>query len=230
MGNVNSILAAPPAPRWTLQSVSGALVLTLATFLLMPYLERLAHMGVTRHRPVAVDSTHIMSAPPPPPPLDRPKPRERTKSSKTPKPKLRRHQKTPVPLSAVLGLELSPAGLVGDFDLGFAIRPHELPGTDPAEIVFEVSDIDQSPQPVVQLHPVYPPQARMRRQEGTVVLEFVVSPGGGTSDIRVISSRPGDVFVRSAVRAVKRWRFTPGTKEGLAVPVRVRQKISFRLE
>ena len=51
-----------------------------------------------------------------------------------------------------------------------------------------------------------------------------------SSRIGVLTSGGDAPGMNAAVRAVKRWRFRPGTRNGAPVPVRVRQKITFRLE
>jgi protein TonB len=96
--------------------------------------------------------------------------------------------------------------------------------------VFDLALLDEAPQPVMRLEPVYPPAARLRRQEGHVVMEFVVNEDGTTADITVLSAEPRGVFERAAAAAVKAWRFRPGRREGRAVATRVRQRVSFRLE
>jgi len=102
--------------------------------------------------------------------------------------------------------------------------------TGAAEAAWGIEDMDQVPQPLARLEPVYPARARLRRQEGAVVLEFVVDGDGITRDIEVVQSEPPGVFDAAAAGAVERWRFRPGMKDGRAVAVRVRQKMTFKLE
>jgi protein TonB len=63
-----------------------------------------------------------------------------------------------------------------------------------------------------------------------VELVFRVDEDGRVSDVEVVESEPEGLFVRTAVRAVKRWRFRPATRNGVPVPHRVRQRISFQVE
>ncbi len=145
-----------------------------------------------------------------------------------PKPELAPPEPHTAPLKAMLDFDLGLTDVGGDFDLNFSIEPTPVGlGGDAA---FALSDVDRVPQPLVQLRPFYPAHARMRQIEGHVVVEFVVSPGGHAERIEVISSEPGNVFRTVAVRAVERWRFSPGTREGQPVAVRVRQTIRFQLE
>jgi TonB family protein len=63
-----------------------------------------------------------------------------------------------------------------------------------------------------------------------VQLECVVLPDGSVGDVRV--ARPLDPTYgldEEAVKAAKRWRFTPGTKDGTPVPVVVTLELTFTL-
>ncbi|OHV11820.1 energy transducer TonB [Kushneria phosphatilytica] len=84
-----------------------------------------------------------------------------------------------------------------------------------------------SPQPTHQVRPEYPMRARRRGQEGYVVLQFLIQPNGhvDADSIRVVDSKPGDVFVDSARRAV-----VQSTYQAQDQPVRTRQKLVFRLQ
>lgn len=145
-----------------------------------------------------------------------------------PKPKLAAPQSDVAPLETMLDFDLSLTRIGGDFDLNFSVEPGAvaMAGTP----VFTLSDIDRAPQPLVQLRPFYPAHARMRQIEGSVTVEFVVSADGHPRDIVVLSSEPGTLFRAAAVRAVERWRFSPGIRAGASVAVRVRQRIRFELE
>lgn len=61
---------------------------------------------------------------------------------------------------------------------------------------------------------------------GTVLLELVVSSKGLPRDLRVIES-VGKELDRSAIEAVKQWRFEPGRKDDKPVAVRVTVEIRF---
>jgi len=78
--------------------------------------------------------------------------------------------------------------------------------------------------------PAYPPRARERETEGWVDLEFTVTKDGTTSDAAVRASEPAGVFDRSAMDAVKRWRYEPRVVNGAAVEQRVETRLRFRLE
>jgi protein TonB len=57
--------------------------------------------------------------------------------------------------------------------------------------------------------PTFPRGALRRNISGMVDVRFVVNVDGRTESIEVLHSEPGDVFSKSAVDAVKQWRFEP---------------------
>jgi protein TonB len=96
--------------------------------------------------------------------------------------------------------------------------------------VLGLDAVDSSPQSVAQAEPVYPFQASLRRIEGFVVVEFIVTSEGRTRELQVVESSPPAVFEAAALQAVKQWTFDPAVKNGRAVDVRVRQRVAFRLD
>jgi TonB family protein len=55
----------------------------------------------------------------------------------------------------------------------------------------------------------YPPDARNRKLEGWVDLEFIIAANGATRDIAVKVGEPARIFDEAAVDALRRWRFEP---------------------
>ena len=83
---------------------------------------------------------------------------------------------------------------------------------------------------IMKVEPIYPQELRFRRIQGEVLVEFIVTPEGMVSDPRVIKSSPEGSFDRTALRAIRRWRFQPRANEkGMPVAVRVRQRFVFKL-
>jgi periplasmic protein TonB len=81
-----------------------------------------------------------------------------------------------------------------------------------------------------KVQPSYPIRAAERGIEGYVVVEFDVTELGMTENIRVVFAEPQNMFERSVLQAVQRWKYKPRQVDG--VPVRsysVRERISFTL-
>jgi protein TonB len=77
--------------------------------------------------------------------------------------------------------------------------------------------------------PDYPQTALDSKLAGVVTLEFTVGAKGDTGDIRVTDSSPPGVFDKSAVAAVRRWRYDPVKVNGAGVEIPVRTTIRFEL-
>jgi len=80
-----------------------------------------------------------------------------------------------------------------------------------------------------RVEPYYPDDARRTRRQGWVDVRFTVETDGSVSHAGVVGAEPRNVFDRSALTAVERWQFVPGTRDGAAVPMEVRQRIDFHL-
>ncbi len=77
-----------------------------------------------------------------------------------------------------------------------------------------------------EVKPVYPRDLLKKRVEGQVVVTCLVGTDGRPSDVRVATpSNPA--LDKAAVKALQAWRFTPGTKDGRPVPVRVDVEFTF---
>lgn len=85
------------------------------------------------------------------------------------------------------------------------------------------------PAPTYEPTPEYTPQARRDKIEGKVAVMIVVDAQGNVTDAREVSKPLGDGLDENAVKAVKKWKFKPATRDGAPVPVRVVVEVTFRL-
>ena len=76
---------------------------------------------------------------------------------------------------------------------------------------------------------VYPQQSVIKREQGTVLLRVLVNVDGSPDQVDVQRSSGSRHLDRAAVDAVKRWRFRPGTRNGVATAGWVVVPIDFRL-
>ena len=87
-----------------------------------------------------------------------------------------------------------------------------------------------TPRPIDETKPILPGRAYRANVQGTVVMEAVVQPDGTVGDVRVVRSLDKQFGVDdAAVTALKRWRFAPGKKDGVAVPVLVEVEMTFAI-
>ena len=218
------IFVQPFSRTAAVRAVLLSLAVTAGTFLFLPLTETF----LARRETLKIRELPRTSAAKEPP--EKVEPRTETYDTESPVPRMpeetekRVARVRPEAIDARLSLELR--SLSGDFSVPFRLKPR-LAGE---EFVFEIRDVDTPPVPTVQLPPVYPMHAKMRGIEGVVELVFTVTREGKVEDIRVKRSEPGDTFVPSALRTVKRWKFKPGRKNGKPVNVRVSQPLKYRLD
>jgi protein TonB len=80
-----------------------------------------------------------------------------------------------------------------------------------------------------RVEPAYPRKAARNGDEGWVKLEFTITEQGTVVDAVVLDARPRRTFNRSAIAAIRQWRFKPRVVGGRPVPVRATQVIEFNL-
>lgn len=80
----------------------------------------------------------------------------------------------------------------------------------------------------VMVPPQYPRSALAKGTEGFVDVAFEVSALGVPQNVRVTRADPEGVFERSAVRAVKRWKYLPRDAQA-AKAVTVHERIRFKI-
>lgn len=80
---------------------------------------------------------------------------------------------------------------------------------------------------IKRVSPDYPRKAAKGDLEGWVELLFTVSVEGDVVEAKVSQSSDA-VFERSALAAIKRWRFEPMTRDGRPVPVRSGVRFAFK--
>jgi len=208
-------------------AVALALAVNAAVFVVLPLL---AHRGALPEAGPAQPPVRVIEAPrtlhqelAPEPPPEEPPP---------PEPARRPEPLPPLPQPP----QLAPRAPLPEFD--FAPRlaapvplalPVSRPAPAPAPQAYELADVDQGPQVVASAPPEYPYAARSRNQSGTVTVRFLVAEDGSVGQVTVLKAHPPGVFEDSVLRAVRRWRFTPGRIGAQAVPTWVELPVRFDL-
>jgi periplasmic protein TonB len=93
---------------------------------------------------------------------------------------------------------------------------------------FRVGGGVSQPAVVYKVDPEYSEEARKAKYSGTVLLQLVVDIDGKAKNIKVVKG-VGLGLDEKAVEAVQKWKFTPGKKNGQAVPVYATVEVNFRL-
>ncbi len=78
--------------------------------------------------------------------------------------------------------------------------------------------------------PNYTPGSMKAKVQGSVFMEAVVLTDGSVGEVRIVRSLDKEHGLDDeAVQTVKEWRFTPGKKNDIAIPVVVEIQMSFTL-
>ncbi len=100
-------------------------------------------------------------------------------------------------------------------------------GRPDAPALGEYVYVEELPEAVEKVPPIYPESARRNSIEGTVLVMALVGTDGLVQDTKVGKSIPG--LDDAAVACVRQWRFKPGLSEGAPVAVWVACPIKFTL-
>jgi TonB family protein len=94
------------------------------------------------------------------------------------------------------------------------------------ETVYRAKDATTPPRPIKQPQPGYTDKARRDKLWGVVTLTAVVTREGGMSNITVRRNL-GDGLDEEAVKAVRKWKWVPATKDGKPVAVQIVIEVGF---
>jgi TonB family protein len=85
------------------------------------------------------------------------------------------------------------------------------------------------PKLISSSEPVYPEAEKKLKGkfEGSCVVGMVVDKDGNTQNVHIVRSLAPD-FDASAIEAVRQYRFTPATKAGEVIPVKLSVEVNFR--
>src|SRR5207248_4920090 len=82
-----------------------------------------------------------------------------------------------------------------------------------------------APRAIYDPEPEYSEEARKVKHQGVVILSVIVDQQGRARDIHVARSL-GMGLDEKAIEAVRKWKFSPGTKDGIPVAVQVNVEVS----
>jgi TonB family protein len=96
--------------------------------------------------------------------------------------------------------------------------------------VYRVGNGVTAPRLLVEVQPKYTSDAMRARVQGIVVTECVILPDGSVGDVKVIRApTPNFGLDQEAIKAVKKWKFSPGTLQGRPVAVLGNCELDFTL-
>jgi periplasmic protein TonB len=200
--------------RWPMLAAVAVLHLALASVL------DLAGMLPVRRAPSELKLIQLSPEAAPPAPMVEAKLPEQMEPRPTEPPR-------PVPMA--LRLDAPPPVVSAPAVLPFTTPG--LPPPPPAPVAtgpVRVADLDAKALTIVP--PKYPLESRRKREQGTVVLAVTLDPSGSVADLGVASSSGFDRLDRAAMDAVRRWRWSPTVRDGIAVAVKGTVDIPFILK
>lgn len=198
----------------------GASLVTLVFFLILPLMQTIAKSPELDMVVQNVDVAEV----PPPPAIEEEKPQEQPQEELKPElSEVNDQQLSLDELSLALNPGLSDGMLQGDFTI--AIKKAAEGGNANIDELFSVADLDQKPRAIYQPAPVMTKEMR-KAGAATVYVVFIVDQEGKVQEPKV-QSTTNPIFDRSAVNAVKQWKFEPGKNNGKAVRFRMRVPVTF---
>ena len=117
--------------------------------------------------------------------------------------------------------------LYSDSTSGPKRPPDESIRVSQAAIRRSVSEGVQAAQLYHRVEPAYPPLARQLRREGRVELQAIIDTEGSIQSLEVISGDP--LLVRSALDAVREWRYHPTVLNGQPIKVETHITVIYTL-
>jgi TonB family protein len=102
------------------------------------------------------------------------------------------------------------------------------PTTPSGEPAVRVGGSISTPRKIVDVRPVYPPEAQAARVQGVVILEAVIATDGSVTSAKVLRSIP--LLDQAALDCVRQWKFEPTQLNGAPVPVIMTVTVNFTLQ
>ena len=115
-----------------------------------------------------------------------------------------------------------------DFDDAMVdMPPPPPPGSRDEEEILEFYMVEQKPELVHSVNPIYPEIARKAGLTGKVFLKFLVDKSGRVSNVTVLKGQ--EIFRQAAIDAILQFKFKPAQQNDRPVSVWMTQPMSFRL-
>lgn len=95
---------------------------------------------------------------------------------------------------------------------------------------YTAREVERRPEPLGEILPVYPEEARRRGIEGSVVVALHIDEAGEVQEIEVLESNPPGVFDAAVIAAYGQARFQPAARGGRPVRYLGRYRVLFELE
>lgn len=124
----------------------------------------------------------------------------------------------------------TPGGIVGGKVDG-APPPPPPPPPPPADGRVHIERDKPLPMfPLSQTYPQYPEEQRVKRQEDSLVVRYIIGKDGRVKMVEILNHAQFKPFDDAALRAIRFWRFKPMMKDGQPVEVVHELTVNFQLD
>lgn len=198
--------------------IISSFVLTFFCFMSIPLIQII---NINNKNDTITRNIEIIQLPPPPPPFKTPPEKKKEKKEKL---KLKKEIK-PLDLSQ---LELALNNKIDDNFLNgdFTIELNKIISNENnIDNLFSFFDLDQKPRIIYQPSPIINNEIK-QKFPGKVYIIFIVNENGNVVD-PIIQKSTNVIFEKSALQAVKKWKFEPGKYNGNPVKFRMKVPIVF---
>lgn len=103
----------------------------------------------------------------------------------------------------------------------------------PTAVAPSISDnrrFAENPSPISRSQPEYPRRALDMRLDGYVVVLFDVNSDGRVENIRFVEANPNNIFNRSVITAMKKWKYKPIPARDLKIKIVFKHNESIKFE
>jgi TonB family protein len=123
-----------------------------------------------------------------------------------------------------------PAGTAGDAGAATAAPAPVLPQVNEGDLV-DLSSVTEPPKLIKSVDPVYPQAAQRSGRGGAITVNALIDEKGNVVDTGIIKGIQDDKGLgRAAQNALKKWKFQPARKNGVAVKVWKSFVIAFKAD
>lgn len=95
---------------------------------------------------------------------------------------------------------------------------------------YSAREVERRPEPLGEIMPVYPEEARRRGIEGSVMVALHIDETGAVREVEVLESTPPGVFEAAVIAAYGQARFQPAVRAGRAVRYLGKYRVEFALQ
>lgn len=196
---------------------NGAILGSLAFFSAPKFIKAIEHDFVL----------HTYTDPPPPPPLEKTPPKQKEIKIEPVQRETQQLTKTIVSTTTANNVTVDRGPpTTGTLDGGIGVKIDPIPIPKPPLIIGPQVDSRFA----AGYQPIYPADERRAGNQGRVTVRVLIGVDGRVKQVEKISATSDSFFEVTRKRALEKWRFKPGTQDGIPVEAWRTMSVSFVLD